>query len=140
MTRLRMIPGEADEYISEKLRLRDLLFAANYPVTRISFNDFLVQGLPEEWDTFRTTMRTLVRSLTEDEMIANIRNEDDVQQRMNEPERVYTTREPPRGRGGTRGTNSDRQTLHCTNCDKDGHTTARCWNKHPYYCPKCKAQ
>ena len=42
MTRLRMIPGEADEYISEKLRLRDLLFAANYPVTKISFNDFLV--------------------------------------------------------------------------------------------------
>jgi len=65
MTKLRMIPGEADEYIAEKLRLRDQLYAVNYPVTKISFNDFLVQGLPEEWETFKTTMRGVIRSLTE---------------------------------------------------------------------------
>ena len=72
MSRLTMEPGKADEYIAQKMKLRDRLFAVNYPVTRISFNDYLVQGLPEEWETFNITMRGVSRKYTENEMIATI--------------------------------------------------------------------
>jgi hypothetical protein len=51
-----MIPGQYEAYVAEKLRLRDQLYAINYPVTGMSFNEYLVQGLPDEWDVFKTTV------------------------------------------------------------------------------------
>ena len=47
MQKLKMVPGKGDTYVAEKLKLRDQLFAVKNLVTRMSFNDFLVYGLPE---------------------------------------------------------------------------------------------
>ena len=136
-----MEPGKADEYIAQKMKLRDRLFAVNYPVTRISFNDYLVQGLPEEWETFKITMRGVSRKYTENEMIATIRDEDIAYRRKMESEKAYAANSPPQRRSiKGNSSNSDRQTPHCSHCNKDGHTASKCWNKPPYYCPKCKAQ
>jgi len=30
--------------------------------------------------------------------------------------------------------------LRCRHCNKEGHIATKCWNKPPYYCPKCKTQ
>ena len=59
MTCLTMEPWKADEYIAQKMKLSDRLFAVNYPITKISFYDYLVHRLPEEWATFKITMRGL---------------------------------------------------------------------------------
>ena len=56
---LKMEPGKADEYIAHMMKLRDRLYAVNYPIIKISLNDYLVQRLSEEWDTLKTTMRGL---------------------------------------------------------------------------------
>ena len=76
--RLKMEPGKANDYIAEKMKLRNRLFAVNYPTTRITFNDYLVQGLSEEWETFKITMRELSRTKTEEQIIATIRDENNV--------------------------------------------------------------
>ena len=51
MQTLRMDPGDFEAYVSKKLQLRDELYALNYPLPKLSFNEYLVQGLPEEWHT-----------------------------------------------------------------------------------------
>ena len=145
MQKLKLVPGKADAYVAQKLRLRDQLFAVNYPVTRMSFNDFLVQGLPEHWETFKTTMRGQIRHLTEEQMIAYIQDEDRHLQARNGSDVMYAVSAPPRRRvstteSSTSEADADTETLHCTFCNKSGHTAAKCWNKPPYYCPKCKAQ
>ena len=43
MQKLKLKPSQRDAYIAEKLRLRDKPYAVNYTVTRVSFNDYLVQ-------------------------------------------------------------------------------------------------
>ena len=42
MLNLKPVPGKADAYVAQKLQLKDQLCAVSYPVTRMSFNDFLV--------------------------------------------------------------------------------------------------
>ena len=42
ITHLAMIPEEANDYITKKMRLRYQLLAVNYHVTRISFNGYLM--------------------------------------------------------------------------------------------------
>jgi len=58
---------------------------------------------------------------------------------------MYAARAQPRNRVSTVQTSSsstkaDKETLHCTFCNKTGHTATKCWNKPPYYCPRCKIQ
>ena len=76
MQKVKLVLGKVDAYVAQKRSLKDQLFAVNYPVTRMSFNDFLVQGLLEHWETFKTTMRGQIRQLTEEQMIASIQDED----------------------------------------------------------------
>ena len=98
ISRLKMEPGKANDYIAEKMKLRDRLFAVNYPITRISFNEYLVQSVPEEWETLKKTMRGLSTTMTEAEMIATIRDEDNVYRRSTESERAYIANAPPKRR------------------------------------------
>ena len=144
MQKLKLKPGQGDAYIAEKLRLRDKLYAVNYPVTRVSFNDYLVQGLPEEWHSFKTGLRSQIRTITEETMMAYIRDEDVHMQQHSNPDRMYAATAPPHRRVSTVHSSTsaapERETLHCTFCNKTGHTAAKCWNKPPYYCPKCKTQ
>ena len=60
----------------EKLELRDQLFAINQPITTMNFNTYLINGIPEEWETFKTAMRGQLRSLSESDFIAYIKEED----------------------------------------------------------------
>ena len=124
------------------LKLRDQLYAVNYPITKFSFINYLIMGLPEEWETFKTTLRGTTRSpsSTEDHIIATIRDEDVVQLRKTETKRVYAANVHSKRKNKGSPSSSDRLTMHCSYCDKDSHTTAKCWNKPPYYCPKCKAK
>ena len=146
MQTLKMVPGQGEAYLAQKLRLRDQLYAINYPVTRISFNDFLVQGLPDEWETFKTIMRGQIRHISEEHMIAYIRDEDRHAEQKTNSDRMYAATSHPKGTMRMAQTSqyqraeADRETLHCTHCNKQGHTAAKCWNKPPFYCPRCKAQ
>ena len=108
----------------------------------LSFINYLIMGLTEEWETFKTTLRGTSRSpsSTEDHILATIRDEDVVQLRKTESERVYATNYHPKRKNKGSSSGSDRQTLHCSYCDKDGHTASKCWYKPPYYCPKCKTK
>ena len=85
MQKLKLIPGKGDAYIAEKLRLREKLYAINYKVTRVSFNDYLVQGLPEEWHSFKTGLRSQIQTITEETMIAYMKNEDAHTQQRSKP-------------------------------------------------------
>ena len=69
------MPGQGDAYIAKKLRLKDQIYAINYPII-VSFTEYLVRGLPEEWNSFKTGMRSQIRTITKEAMIAYIRNED----------------------------------------------------------------
>ena len=146
MQTLKMVPGQGEAYLAQKLRLRDQLYAINYPVTRISFNDFLVQGLPDKWETFKTIMRGQIRHISEEQMIAYIRDEDRHAEQKTNSDRMYAATSHPKGTMRMAQTSqyqraeADRETLHCTHCNKQGHTAAKCWNKPPFYCPRCKAQ
>ena len=42
----KLKPGEAEQYLAEKLRLREGLFTMNHPLSTISFNHYLLEGLP----------------------------------------------------------------------------------------------
>ena len=130
--------GKANEYIADKMKLRDRLFAVIYIITTIIFSDFLVQGPPEEWDTFKRTMRWLSRKYSEAQMIATIRDEDNTYRHRTK--RAYTVNALPQRSCKGNSSTLMRQTLHCSCCNKDGHTTSKCWNKPPNYSPKCKEQ
>ena len=80
------------------LKLRDQLYAVNYPIAMLSFINYLIMGLPDERETFKTTLRGTSRSpsTTEDSVIDTIRNEDVVQLRKTESERVYTANVHPK--------------------------------------------
>ena len=66
MLKLKLKPRQGDAYITEKLRLRNKLYAIKYPVTRVNFNDYLVQGLPEEWHSFKISLRSHIRTITKE--------------------------------------------------------------------------
>jgi len=52
---------------------------------------------------------------------------------------MYAASTPVR-KGGRKVPSSKNTDVHCTFCDKAGHTAEKCWNKPPYYCPRCKTQ
>ena len=138
MQKLNLVPCKADAYVAQKLWLRDQLFVVNYPVTRMSFNDFLVHGLPEHWETFETTMRDQIRHLTEEQMIVYIQDKDRHLQARNGSDVMYAVSAPPRRRVSTKESSTSKadantETLHCTFCNKSSQNTAKCWNKPPYY-------
>jgi hypothetical protein len=141
----QLVPGQAEAYIVEKLELRDQLFAISPPVTTMSFNAYLINGIPEEWETFKTTMRGQIRSLSESDLIAYIKGEDKRLDIKSRADMVYAARAPSKGRKTKAHTQdfskqTGKDTAHCTYCNKDGHIAAKCWNKPPFYCPRCKTQ
>ena len=103
--------------------------------------NMILYRLPEEWETVKITMRGLTWSFTEEHMIATIRDEDNIHRRRTKSQKAKAPYAPPKRRSkkGNSST-SDRHALYCTYCDKDGHTTSKCWNKPPYYYPRCKIQ
>ena len=139
---LIMVPGQHEAYIAEKLRLRDCLFAIQHPIANVTFNSFLLEGVPDDWYVFKTSMRTQLRTILEEDLIGCIRDEDLRMQAQENPERIYAAKVPSRKITTTQGSSSNTQhesdNLHCTFCNKDGHTAAKCWNKPPYYCIRCK--
>ena len=90
MQTLKMEPGKAEAYTTQKLRIRDELYNLNYPLPMQSFNEYLIQGLPEEWESFRSSLRRQTRTLKEGLMINYIRDEDALQQRKARAEVAYT--------------------------------------------------
>jgi len=142
---LQLVLGQAEAYIVEKLELRDQLFAISQPITAMSFNAYLINGIPEEWETFKTTMRGQIRSLSESDLIAYIKGEDKRLDIKSRADMVYAARAASKGRMPKTHTKSSshqagKDTAHCTYCNKVGHIAAKCWNKPPFYCPRCKTQ
>ena len=44
-----MVPRQADAYVAHKVQLRDQLFAVNYPVTKMTFNNSLSRDSLSTW-------------------------------------------------------------------------------------------
>ena len=74
-----------------------------------------------------------------------IKDEDGHMQQRSNLDKMHATSAPPHRRVSTVESSTSRatpkrETVHCTFCNKMGHTAGKCWNKPPYYCPKRKTQ
>ena len=106
ISHVKMEPRKADEYIALMMKLKDGLYAVNYPINMLSFNNYLIQGQLKEWDTFKTTVRGQTRLYTEEVMIATIRHEDAKYLRNLESEVAYAAKVPPKGRNNKGGSSA----------------------------------
>ena len=79
-------------------------------------------------------------------MIAYIRDEDRHAKQKTNSKIVYVATTHPKGimriaqTSLDQRSDVDRETLHCTHCNKKGRTAAKCCTKPPLYCLRCKAQ
>ena len=78
-----------------------------------------------------------MRTITEETLMAYIRDEDAHMHQHSNPDRMYATTTPSHKRVSTVQSSTsaapERETLHCTFCYKLSHAAAKCWNKPPYY-------
>ena len=61
-----------EQHLVEKLRLRDQLNIMNHPLSSISFNHYQIEGLPQEWATFKEVHRSRLSELSEVTLIPAI--------------------------------------------------------------------
>ena len=68
LANLHLIPGKADRFITTARELRDRLMASQCQITTIQFNGYLLKGLPDSWDSFKTNVRLSIHLMTEDHL------------------------------------------------------------------------
>ena len=90
----KLKPGEAEQYLAEKLRLREGLFTMNHPLSTISFNHYLLEGLPQEWATFKEVHISRLSEISETTLIPAIQTHDDEWKKKNERDMAYAVRIP----------------------------------------------
>ena len=100
--------------------------------------DFLIPRLPEQWETFKTTMQGHIRHLIEEQMIAYIQDEDSHLEARNISDVMYDVNAPLKRRVSTTKfinfkCRRRRGDLALHFCRNSGHEP-------PDYCPKCKTQ
>ena len=142
---LRMEQGKADEYITTAKTLRDELAASGAPLTEVIFLSFLLNGLPDSWESVRSNLEMQVGHMTEDWLCTQILNKDQKNNdrnaindhlfftqnaSYNHPQTAFDSRQSYRGRGRGRGRVNGRgrdTRKYCTHCSRKGHMLSECF-------------
>ena len=125
---LRLDNGKADKYLSKARELRDRMITAQLPVTSSHFNGYLLHGLPDSWESFKSSIKLQLHTLSEDHLGNLILQED--------RDRTYKRTTSDSYRSTSEAMLATKSS--CDVCGKDGHVRAQCFFEPPYYCPRCK--
>ena len=104
------------------------MITAQLPVTSYHFNGYLLHGLPELWESFKSSIKLQLHTLSEDHLSNLILHED--------RDRTFKRSTSDSYRSTSEALLAPKSS--CEVCGKEGHVRAQCFFEPPYYCPRCK--